>query len=491
MLSVLLAAAALAAGPGTPPTERCQAAPPGTPAAAELLARARAVTGALPPGDSVLHFRAAWSVLNDYQSDRSYPPFFSVMERGETWYDPATGVERRSSSTVFPGQGPGPEQTILAGPRATFVLRDTAALPVAMLHPSERRARLLNPWAVLRDWSEAADARVAGSCVYRDFPRLVLERAAEHGTQRLYLDARTGYPLKVDETEPHYLWGQVRAEYVYSNWIPAGGGAFPATSFRVVDGETEVSRTVGTVELAARPDAPRLAAPAAAPMPVLGAFEAGAAERPDTVRVGSSAVLLRSRWYTEGAVLLGDTVYVLDATLGERRARADSAWIETLFPGRHPVAVVVTDLAWPHVAGVRYWVARGATIISHRASEPFLRRVVERRWTLAPDLLERRRASSPLRFRAVEDSALLAGGRLRLYAINGIGSEGALMAWLPGERFLWAGDYVQTVREPSAYAAEVIAAVWRAGVRPERVAAQHLPLTEWAVVERVNGVSPR
>jgi hypothetical protein len=79
-------------------------------------------------------------------------------------------------------------------------------------------------------------------------------------------------------------------------------------------------------------------------------------------------------------------------------------WIGKLFPGPHPVAVVVTDLAWPHVAGVRYWVGAGATVISHRASEPFLREVVERRWTLAPDLRERRRAGTPFRFRSVEVS---------------------------------------------------------------------------------------
>ena len=86
-------------------------------------------------------------------------------------------------------------------------------------------------------------------------------------------------------------------------------------------------------------------------------------------------------------------------------------------------------------------------------------------------------------FRPVRDSLALAGGRLRIYPIDGISSEGGLMAYVEGDRFLWAGDYVQTVEQPSTYAAEVWQAVRRAGLRPSHVAAQHPPLTNWATVD--------
>src|SRR5262245_63206641 len=125
--------------------------------------------------------------------------------------------------------------------------------------------------------------------------------------------------------------------------------------------------------------------------------------RPDTVRVSASTFLLRNRGYTETVTLVRDTVFVFDATQGEERVRQDSVWISALFPGRHPIVVVVTDLAWPHVAGVRAWVARGATIVSHRAARDFLTQVVNRRWTLAPDLLEKRRPRVALKFRAVAE----------------------------------------------------------------------------------------
>jgi hypothetical protein len=202
----------------------------------------------------------------------------------------------------------------------------------------------------------------------------------------------------------------------------------------------------------------------------------------DTARLAPNAFLLVNRAYTETVVLARDTVWVLDATQGEERARIDSTWIAKLFPGRHPVAVVVTDLAWPHISGVRFWVSRGATIVTHPMSREFLQRVVDRRWTLAPDALERTRPRAQIRFRLVTDSMRVAGGALRLYPIDGVASEGALMAFVPEAKFLWAGDYIQDNSAPSQYATEVWLATRRVGVTPERVAAQHLQLTSWSKI---------
>ena len=120
--------------------------------------------------------------------------------------------------------------------------------------------------------------------------------------------------------------------------------------------------------------------------------------------------------------------------------------------------------------------------VSHR-----LGKVIERRWALTPDLLERKRETARFNFIPVDDSLQLAGGRLRLYAIDGIGSEVALMAYLPGEQFLWASDYVQRTDQPTSYATEVWNAARRAGIRPASVAAEHHPVTRWEVIEGLQG----
>jgi hypothetical protein len=347
------------------------------------------------------------------------------------------------------------------------------------------QSRYLNPWNVIADWAAAGDARFAGNDEYRDYPRIVLARVTPDGEQRLFVDPKTGFPLKLDFEEKHYLWGQRHIEYVYTNWTLSGDVMLPGSSFRLADGKTEISQTFGDVEIIAPDTAPSLSLPE-------GPAPAGVALprflQPldlKVVQVGPNTYLLSNPGYTEAVIRIGNEVFLFDATQGEERGRKDAEAIARLFPGKLKVTVVVTDLAWPHIAGLRYWVASGATIVAHEAAREFLQSVLSRRWTLAPDLLEQRRKTTHLKFIGVDGPYRLAGGAISLHPIDGIGSEVALIGYLVSDRFLWASDYIQTVSQPTSYASEVWRAVKRDGLTPERTAAEHLPLTPWSKIEEL------
>jgi hypothetical protein len=399
----------------------------------------------------------------------------------EAWLDPTSGVERASLQTTFPGGG-GPPQVVSTDAGRAFAVAKDELRPLSI---ESMHSRYLNPWAVIADWAAAGDARVGGRETYRDYVRAVLVRATPEGEQRLFVDPKSGFPVKLEYQEKHYLWGQRSVEYLYSTWTRGAGIMMAGASFRLADGKIEISQTVGDVELVARAPAPSLSLPdrpgrSPDALPVfLQPLDL------TTVKVGPDTYLLSNTGYTEAVTRVGDEVILFDATQGEERGRKDAEAIARLFPCTHKMTVVVTDLAWPHIAGVRYWVASGATIVAHKAAREFLQRVIDRRWTLSPDLLERRRKAARLKLVGVDGTYRLAGGAITLHPIDGIGSEVALMAYVAADRFLWASDYIQTVAEPTAYAAEVLAAVRRDGLRPERTAAQHLPLTPWTQIEEL------
>jgi hypothetical protein len=291
-------------------------------------------------------------------------------------------------------------------------------------------------------------------------------------------------PAKLQRVEPHYLWGQVTAEYVWSNWWGvrgAEGGRFPLSVFRVFDGAVyeRIGVSPGAAQMIPADSAPRLDVPAVPPM---AETIPPAPQTPDTVRISDKVYQLVTPMYTETVTLQRDTIFLLDATTSEARARADSALIATLFPGKHAMVVVVTDLAWPHISGIRFWVARGATIVSHALSQDMVRRVVDRRWTLAPDALEAVRAQARLRFRGVTDSLRLAGGDLVIHALRGTTTEGAVGAWIPSARFFWAGDYVQNSAD-SPYARDIVATVRALGLSPLKVGAQHIKPIDWSELQ--------
>lgn len=459
-----------------------------TRSANDWLARARAATGIEAAAGRVVHWRSTESDAQPYQSDRPYPPYIGNSALREWWFDASSGVERWQD---LPAKG----VAFVRNAKAAFMLRDSVPRPVPPFFAFHERSRALNPLAVLVDVA-GERAEVAEVCTFRDFPRVVI-RAND---ARLYLDLKSAMPVKYERVERNELWGQLRAEYVYATWWRSGRVALPVVAVRYVDGVEEVRRDVRLpqspndviVEDVPSDSAPALAAPDADQRAAL------ASRMPDmpvdTVRVADDLFLLRTRAYTHAVTQVGDTVYLFDATTDERRSRADSVWIAALFPTATSTVLVVSDLAWPHVAGVRFWAARGATIISHHISRPFLQQVLDRRWTLAPDALEatreqgRRGKQTAPTFRLVTHAEpfALAGGRIRVGAIDGVGSEGALYAWFPAQRFLWASDYLQDVSQPSQYAIEVLAAMRRDGFAPERVAAQHLPVTPWSTVERAN-----
>ncbi|HEX8108548.1 MAG TPA: hypothetical protein VF516_12530 [Kofleriaceae bacterium] len=453
--------------------------PAADPDPAAALASAREALGFARAGQSVIHYRAQTAAEQNYQSDRSYPPFFSAMTVKEAWFDPASGVERAALETTYPGS-PASLQVVAGDAGRAFAMTKDGARPLPF---SAVRARYLNPWAVIADWSAARDIRSGGREPYRDYKRLVLIRTTPEGEQRLFLDVKTGFPVKLALVEKHYLWGQRSIEYVYSNWTALAGVMVAASSFRLADGKTETSQTIGTVELVSRAAAPALALPAQpdrSPDALPGFLQPLDVT---AIQVSPNTYLLSNPGYTEAVTRVGDEVIVFDATQGEDRARKDAEAIARIFPGAHKVTVVVTDLAWPHISGVRYWVASGATIVTHTAACEFLRRVIDRRWTVSPDLLERRRATVKLKLVGVDATYKLASGAVSLHPIDGIGTETALLGYVSADRFLWASDYIQTLSEPTSYAAEVISAVRQHGLTPERAAAEHLPLTPWSQLE--------
>ncbi len=458
--------------------ERCTAWT-GGPSASEWLQRASEATGVSVVGGRTIAWSGHETDVQYFQSDRPYPPYLASVSARRWYFRPEGAVERAET----PDLG----AAVLTTDQSTFVARDTLLRPMASFHGLYNIARALDPFAALADFKNG-NAVVVEVCTFRGYPRVVLR----HGGERLYLDRKSAMPVKRERVEAHDTWGQIRAEYTFTNWWRGNGVSVPMTAVRYVDGVMHLRRDVQlplrrgeqVVRLVPGDSAPRMDLPPADHRSTPAT--SSVAVPVDTVRVDARTYLLRTPAYTHAVTLQRDTVFLFDATTAEWRSRADSAWIATLFPGKHPVVLVVTDLAWPHVGGVRFWAARGATVISHRLSQEFIRELLARRWTLAPDVLERARARVTPRLRFFDQRLDLAGGAVQLRAIDGVASEGALYARVPSAGFLWAGDYIQQLATPSQYATEVIATVTRDGLEAARVAAQHLPLTPWPDVVAAN-----
>ena len=476
----LITSLAMALPPAPPP---CAAAPNGlTPAA--VLSRAVAATGMRSAGDRILHIRTrTLRELRDL-SDRPYKPFDASTSEEDAWLDPTNGVEM----TRMPGRAAEP---IWSAPRATTTGADGTRAAPPPIHGLARWQRAFDALAVVAEWTERADAVVEGRCRYRDDVRIVLRRPSPAGDERLLLNELDGLPVALERTEPSYFMGPEHVEYLYYNWEHVDALTLPLSAMRIVEGSRDRLRSVqlgpGATSLVVRDSAPKFPAlnsqTAMADIVAVPPEPFWSDDSPDTARVGPAAFLLVGSTFTSAVALAGDTVFILDATEGERRAQRDSAWIGRLFPGRHALAFVVSTDIWPHIAGLRYWVANGATVIVHPTVAPLVRRAIDRRWTTTPDLLERTRARLKVRIDTVRASASRAGGALRVFAVDGVASEGVLAVFAGDARFLWASDRVQDVSNPSLYVTELWNAARRNGVAPTSTSGPHLRAIPWATID--------
>jgi hypothetical protein len=446
-----------------------------------VLRRAWDAMGASRTSGKLVHYTGAASLNHNYESDRTYPPYLAFIQAEEVWFNPETAIERSNLAITYP-LSKRQTSTVLTDSNRAFSVTDRGfqvSSRIAM------QSRYLNPWLVVADWLRSGGARITGLETYRDYPRTVLSRTTANGDERLFLDPKSGFPVKLDFLQKHYLWGQRHIEYLYTTWQASHGVSLPCASYLLADGIPEITLSISDLDLVSVDSVSSMALPTepASSEDTLPRFLQALPLK--FTQVGSSTYLLANPGYAEVVTKIGDEVFLLDTTQSEQRAREDAEAIERLFPGSHKITVIVTDLAWPHVAGVRYWVASGATIVAHKAARDFLQQVIDRRWTLAPDYLEQHRKDAKFKFVGVDSPYSLAGGALTLHPIDGIASEVALMAFLREEYFLWASDYIQDVSEPTQYASEIWAAVHRDALLPERVAAEHLPLTSWVKIEEL------
>src|SRR5690348_7729013 len=107
-------------------------------AATALLAKARDAMGFGHVAGRVLHSKAITASEQNYQSDRTYPPFFANMNDDEIWFDAENGILRVQSQGIFPGGGPLPISTNIDDGINAEVIRGDRRIPIARRQATSR-----------------------------------------------------------------------------------------------------------------------------------------------------------------------------------------------------------------------------------------------------------------------------------------------------------------------------------------------------------------
>ena len=408
---------------------------------------------------------------------------------------------RRLRRTVVSGNPNSfPEMTLIQadGIAATTATFNGQAGPVRTA-PADDEWMVLGPERVLLSALDATDLRAESDVVLQAVPHHVVAWSWGKFPVRLFLNANTGLPTAVESVRPHpydtfwSVWGDVTSRVYFSYWtLEPGGIHYPRQWDLVRNGVSYKSFTVA--ELTFNPPLP--ADSFALPATAREAFEARGKltvnerplGRPDNPaqELAPGVVLIPGSWNVT-LVRQADGVVVLEAPISSGYSAKVIAEAERRFPGVPVKAVVTTSDSWPHIGGLREYVARGIPVYALDLNRPILERLTSAPHTLEPDALARKPRQP--KWHIVSGKTVVGDGanRIELYPIGGESSERMMMAYLPGQRLLYGSDLVQGAQADGTffmpqYLSELMEAVSRKQLEPGNVFAMHTGVTPWAKV---------
>ncbi|HYX68817.1 MAG TPA: MBL fold metallo-hydrolase [Terriglobales bacterium] len=474
------------------------------PQAASLVRQALAAQG----GEATL--RALRSVQLDAtgyrdlveQSERPEGPYVVEFDHLKEVHDLAGQRLRRSLSAQIP---PFPEFTdtlVLAGDVA---MRGPAGhnFPAGNLErDAAAEALALSPERLLLTALEAPSLRAEPDTVLRHIVQHVVVFDLDGSPVRIYLNRHTLLPTAVDYSGPaahagywNYL-GDVTLRTWYTFWsLQKGGIHYPLqwnternglpdrvlmiTSL-ILDGALDEA-------LLTIPPEVRAQAPSRAGSSDLEALPLGLPDQP-TVEVAPGVVFIPGRWNVT-LVRQGDGVVVLEAPISSGYSAKVIEEAGRRFPGAAIKAVITTSDAWPHLAGIREYVARGVPVYALDLDRPILERVIGDRRQSKPDRLAR--APRPPVFHIVSTGTALGSGpnRLEIIPLRGATTERQMMVYFPEQRLLYGSDAFQKDSDGTYFlpqtVSEEVAAVVREHLVVERFFMMHVAPTPWSELQGV------
>ncbi len=442
------------------------------------------------------------AVGHDYfidQSERPEGPFITRYVQTSEKRDVAGGRSRLETQLRFTQV---PDWS--GAGSATVVDADAAAVnraerwgPAARQAYEDGRERLeLAPERVLLTALGAADLAAAPDVTLHGVVQRVVTFGWRGRKARLLLNSGNYVlsALELRAEDPYGIWGVVKNTLYYSNWtlIP-GGVRYPLQLDREWNGVSSGASTIMKIGVNQPLDPAMFAIPAEAKaafanLPTTSRFAALKLD-PDKQRVEfeqGKVVQYGGNWNV-AFVQQPDGVVIIEAPVGSHYSVQVLNEAAARYPGVKVKALITTSDAWPHLGGVREYVARGIPVYAVDLNQPILERLLKADYSAHPDALAK--APRPARFTWVSAKTVVGSGdtRLELYPVRGENGERMMVAYFPALKLLYTSDEIQRQRTGGffmpEYLLEVKDVIARERLAVDRIFGFHAGPTPWSEIE--------
>jgi hypothetical protein len=361
---------------------------------------------------------------------------------------------------------------------------------------------LLSPERLLLTALDAKDVQREADTVLQSVPQNVVTFTLDDAPVRIFLNAYTHLPTAVDYSGPMahagfwaYL-GDVTSRTLYGFWWLAKGGIHLPMQW-TVEGNGLPDRTLSASIL--KMDDALDESQFEIPSEVRQQFAQAPARRsPDDLPLGNASepereiapgVFLIPGAWNVSLIRQDDGIVVLEAPISSGYSRKVLTEAHRLFPSLPIKAVITTSDAWPHLSGIREYVAEGVPIYALDLNRPILARVIGASYASKPDSLQRKPRAP--RFRLVSGAVRLDSklNPLILMPIRGQTSERQIMVYFSGQKLLYGSDVFQQNGDSSynlpQTVDELLQAVKREHLDVSQYFMMHILVAPWPDLQKV------
>jgi hypothetical protein len=500
LFSALQAVSLLSASVLSHPSARALAQTPETPGC-ERLTAAQCVDQALAAMGGRDRLAALKSVRLDVIGhtelmEQSYrqDPFVTSYERDKVVLDLENQRLFQNQHSVWPESDPGSADSdvvLIATPNGGVYHVGDKFAPCSLADIDTARQELaLGPERLLLNASAATDLHFEAAESIRSTLHTTVVFRWNSMAVRILVNASSHLPDAVETVQQFndfwYYWGDVHQVVYWENWNLDHGIRYPTNQVIERNGKVWSSMQALNVEFNVPIDEKDFAMDAAAARISTESkgwdreFDAGHA-----TELAPGVELFEGSWNST-LVKQDDGVIVLESPISSSFTAGLFAEAAKRYPGVLIKAVLSTSDSWPHVGGIRYDVAQGATVYIRDLNKPLLDRMLAAPHTIHPDALEQ--AKRAPRWHVVSGKTEIGSGdnRLVLYPLGGPATERQYMVYFPEHRLLYASDTLVVNPDHTLYDPEMMhevkLAVEREHLVVDKVYSMHQGPVAWKEV---------
>jgi hypothetical protein len=441
-----------------------------------------------------LHFEPS-VVRNELeQSERPEGPYIIENDQVEEWRDLRHNAWKRTAK-LHGAMQPEFLMTAIASGGAASLSYNGQRVPASGEQlQSAAEALALSPERVLFTALSSSDLHRLPESVLQGVPHHLVEFTWQGSLARIYLNADTHLPTAVEWVAAYpygifwSIWGDVTTRVYYSFWWMQNGIHYPLQADIVRDGLPDQTVTITRLDFNPQFGPNEFVIPADARTALATAANNTVDDRAPgegTIELAPGILLLPGAWNTT-IVRQDDGIVIIEAPISSGYSTKVIQRAERKFPQTRIKAVITTSDAWPHIGGVREYVARGIPVFVLDRTAPLIDRFLHAPRTRYPDHLAHSFRRPDLRPVSAKTTIGSGQNRLEIYPIHGETSERQMMVYFPQYKLLYGSDPFQQLEDGSFFYPQTVyelkIAAEREHLEVQQFFMMHIGPTPWSKV---------